>query len=182
MNAQNTEEPTLPFSQIPDYPDSYSGGMLVARMIDGLGFRYYWATEGLEQENLSYRPSPDNRSIGELMQHVHALTAVILTSARKLPNNRNVKEETLNDLHILREQTLRNLEEASKLFAASTDLASHKIIFITSEGITEFPFWNQINGALEDVAWHSGQIATLRRSAGNPMAAGVNPFLGITKK
>ena len=182
MHAQDNMESITPFSQIPDYPDSYSGGNLIARMIDGLGFRYYWATEGLRAEDLAYRPVPDNRSLGELLQHVYSLSGVILNSALKLPNDRTSKMAAMNDLAKLREHTLRNLEEARKQFSASSDLASHKIIFLDAEGSTEFPFWNQINGALEDAVWHSGQIALLRRAAGNPMKAGVNPFLGITEK
>ena len=38
---------TLPYYQIPDYPSSYNAATVAARTIDGLGFRYYWATEGL---------------------------------------------------------------------------------------------------------------------------------------
>ena len=44
---------TLPFSEIPDYPDSYTPGTVMGRLIDGLGFRYYWATEGLSENDLN---------------------------------------------------------------------------------------------------------------------------------
>lgn len=42
----------------------------------------------------------------------------------------------------------------------------------------EHPLWILINGPLADALWHSGQVATLRRAAGNPMPKGVNVFLG----
>lgn len=31
---------TLPFRQIPDYPQTYTTKTILVRMIDGLGFRY----------------------------------------------------------------------------------------------------------------------------------------------
>ena len=51
-NAQDK----LPYDKIPDAPESYTAGSVVSRMIDGLGFRYYWATDGLRTEDLQYRP------------------------------------------------------------------------------------------------------------------------------
>ena len=47
MNSQEK----LPFYEISDYPESYSQAAIVGRMIDGLGFRYYWATEGLNEKD-----------------------------------------------------------------------------------------------------------------------------------
>jgi hypothetical protein len=35
----------LPYREIPMMKESYTAQNTVARMIDGLGFRYYWATE-----------------------------------------------------------------------------------------------------------------------------------------
>ena len=46
--AQNME---LNFKEIPAYPASYSAGNVVVRIIDGLGYRYYWATDGLRSED-----------------------------------------------------------------------------------------------------------------------------------
>jgi hypothetical protein len=43
---------------------------------------------------------------------------------------------------------------------------------------TVIPFWNAINGPLEDAVWHAGQIVTLRRMAGNPINSKVNFFMG----
>jgi len=62
--AQNNPNMTtpLPFREIPAYPESYSAESVVARMIDGLGFRFYWATEGLRPEDLAFRPTPESRS------------------------------------------------------------------------------------------------------------------------
>ncbi|MFT5959604.1 MAG: hypothetical protein ACI8VJ_001363, partial [Polaribacter sp.] len=46
----------LPYYQIPKMEESYTAQNTVARMVDGLGFRYYWATEGLRAEDLAYQP------------------------------------------------------------------------------------------------------------------------------
>lgn len=46
--AQNAEQ--LPYYEIPEPAESYTTGGVLSRMMDGLGFRYYWATEGLRPE------------------------------------------------------------------------------------------------------------------------------------
>ena len=43
-------------------------------MIDGLGFRYYWATHGLRPEDLNYKPSETNRTIEETIDHIYNLS------------------------------------------------------------------------------------------------------------
>jgi len=63
----------LPYFQIPDYPESYSAYTVAARVIDGLGFRYYWATEGLTEKDLVYRPSEEARSMLETIDHIQNL-------------------------------------------------------------------------------------------------------------
>jgi hypothetical protein len=42
----------LPFSSIPKAPVNYSASNSISRMIQGLGFRYHWATEGLKAKYL----------------------------------------------------------------------------------------------------------------------------------
>jgi hypothetical protein len=56
--SQTNMKTELPYYEIPDYPESYTAGAVAARMLDGLGFRYYWATEGLRDEDLVFRPVP----------------------------------------------------------------------------------------------------------------------------
>ena len=55
----------LPFKSIPEYPDNYKSGNIIQRMIQGLGYRYYWATEGLTDKDLKYRPSNFQNLIGQ---------------------------------------------------------------------------------------------------------------------
>ena len=38
MYNANAQEKELPYQQIPDHPEEYGPGNMVARMIDGLGY------------------------------------------------------------------------------------------------------------------------------------------------
>jgi len=60
MSAQEADAP-LPYHTIPEAPENYTAGTMVSRMIDGLGFRYYWATEGLTPDNLTPYYIPQKR-------------------------------------------------------------------------------------------------------------------------
>jgi uncharacterized damage-inducible protein DinB len=175
--AQEAMKETLPYKTIPKAPETYTATNVTARMIDGLGFRYYWATETLSNEDLKYRPGTEGRSIAETMEHIYNLSRTILNSAKKVPNDRTLEQEkpTIGDL---RKRTLENFEMASELIKKSTDLSEHKIVFINAKGSSEFPFWNQINGPIEDAVWHAGQIVLMRRSAGNPFNSKVSVFMG----
>ncbi|WP_394355045.1 DinB family protein [Maribacter aquimaris] len=181
VNAQEMKPKEVPYASIPEAPTTYSAGGVVSRMIDGLGFRYYWATEGLTEGNMDYRPSEKGRNIAETMEHVYGLSVLILNSAQKVPNDRTVEKEKPSR-HELRVQTLINLKTASNLFKTSEDLSAHKIVYKNKKGLTEFPFWYQINGPIEDAVWHAGQIVMMRRSDGNPFNAKVNMFTGQVRE
>ena len=182
MNAQDKKKHELPYAVIPDYPETYTPGSVVSRMIDGLGFRYYWATENLREKDLAYRPGTDSRSVDETLDHILGLSRVILNSALQGSNDRSqTNQETLN-FQEKRNQTLNNLEQASQIFLETDRLEDHPVIFKSSEGETKFPFWNQINGPIADALWHCGQIVSFRRQAGNPFPEGVNVFTGNRKK
>lgn len=181
INAQETMKESLPYMTIPEAPETYTATNVVSRMIDGLGFRYYWATEGLSKEDLKYKPSPEGRSIAETMDHVFGLSMVILNSAKKVPNDRTIEQEQPSKDE-LRARTLANLKMASELIMSSGNLAEHKIIFKSEQGTSEFPFWNQINGPIEDAVWHTGQIVLMRRAAGNPYNSKASVFTGKVRE
>jgi hypothetical protein len=79
----------LPYYEIPEYPESYTAGTVAARAIDGLGFRFYWATEGLRMEDLDFKPNDDGRSSMETIEHIYGLSKVIVnaTLKRTIPKN-----------------------------------------------------------------------------------------------
>lgn len=179
MNAQEKYPQDLPYYQIPDYPDSYTAGTVVARMIDGLGFRYYWATEGLRTEDLAYKPSESNRTIDETLDHLYNLSRVVYNSAIKEINDRTQPSEEALSFQEKRKRTLLNFKKASEIFINAGDLNEHLVIFKSKSGTIINPFWNQINGPIEDAIWHSGQIVALRRASGNPIDPKVNVFRGV---
>jgi len=135
----------------------------------------------LSEEDLKYKPSPEGRSIAETMDHVFGLSMVILNSAKKVPNDRTIEQEQPSKDE-LRGRTLANLKMASELIMASGNLAEHKIIFKNEKGTSEFPFWNQINGPIEDAVWHTGQIVLMRRAAGNPYNSKASVFTGKVRE
>ncbi len=173
----------LPYHQIPDYPQSYTSGAMLSRMIDGLGYRYYWATEGLKASNLKYRTSEDGRNCFETLEHIFGLSVTILNGIRSKPNIRPY-DIPVYSFDELRKLTLENLQKASSLALSKTetDLETSEIIFQRGEAKSEFPFWHMLNGPLADAIYHTGQIVILRRASGNPMNPKVNVFTGKTRE
>ncbi len=174
MNAQEK----LPYHQIPTAPETYTSTTVAARMIDGLGFRYYWATEGLRIEDLEFKPNDEARTTEETINHILGLSQVILNAVLKVPNGTPQPKMTFVEKRI---KTLENLEKASTLLKASKDLADYKMVFQRQEKTTEFPFWNVINGPISDALWHVGQVVSFRRSSGNPFPKDVNVLTGKAK-
>lgn len=182
IHAQNETE-GLPFQAIPEYPDSYTAGTVAARMVEALGFRYYWATEGLTQENLAYRPSEDARSLGETLDHLYGLSETIVNAPQAKANIRPVDWSGMS-WEEKRRKTLANMERASELLKVGEegDMEGYKVIFQRGENSSEFPFWNMLNGPIADAIYHTGQVVSFRRSAGNPIPSGVNVFMGTKRE
>ncbi|WP_430907016.1 hypothetical protein [Maribacter sp. 2-571] len=177
LNAQEVATDSLPYATIPEAPQTYTAGTVVSRMIDGLGFRYHWATEGLTEQAIHYAPDNEGRTIAETMDHVYNLSLVILKSAQRQPRDFTVDLPELT-LEGKRKATLEQLRMASMLFSKAKRLEDFPVVFVRENGRSEFPFWNNINGPIEDAVWHAGQIVTLRRIAGNPINPKVNVFQG----
>lgn len=176
MSQAQEQNQELPYYEISETPESYSQGGIVARMIDGLGFRYYWASEGLNPEDLAFRPSPEARTSEETIDHILGLSTVILNSAIHKANEGNNFEDM--SFYEKRKQTLNNLKTAADIFRKSEDLSEFTVVFKRKNGSNTFPFWNQINGPISDAIWHCGQIVSFRRSSGNPFNSKASVFMG----
>jgi hypothetical protein len=176
MNAQNDSEEKLPYYQIPDYPETNTAGTVAARMVDGLGFRYYWATEGLRAEDLVFKPNEEARSSAETIDHIYDLSKVIVNAILLKPNKSTDEPEM--SFEEKRKQTLINIKTAADILRASLDLSQFNIVFEREGGNTEFPFWNNLNGPIGDALWHCGQVVLLRRSSGNPFNSRASVFTG----
>ncbi len=168
------------YYEIPVAPQDYSATTVVARMVDGLGFRYFWATEGLTDEDLSFKPSEDARTCFETLQHINGLTAILLNTVQQKPNTGGGGEA--KSFTELREETLSNIRQASEILKQADILLEElPLIFQGSSSSTEYPFWNMINGPISDALWHVGQIVTFRRSSGNPLPKGVSVLSGTKR-
>ncbi len=179
IDLHTQDQPHLPYAEIPTAPSSYTAGTVAARMIDGLGFRYYWATHGLRESDLSYKPSDQARTLEETLDHIYGLSTTIVNSPQKQVNQRpaNWPEMSFEEK---RAETLKNLRQASTILGSAGDqqVQSFKLVFKRGDSQTEFPFWNLINGPIADALWHTGQVVLMRRAAGNPINGKVNVFMG----
>ncbi len=159
---------TLPYYEIPNFPEKYSPENVVARMIDGIGFRFYWATEGLRPEDLAHKPSNEARTSEETIDHILGLSAIIINSVRNVVNQRSGEETSPLTFEIKRQKTLENLKAASDILkSGQLKLEDIKMVFKNGDKTTEYPFWNEINGPISDALWHVGQVVSFRRSSGN---------------
>jgi len=179
QSSCNSQE--LPYHQIPDAPENFEAGNVLSRVIDGLGYRYYWATEGLTEENLNYVPKGDTRSMLGTLEHIHGMSNGILKTVKAEPIIRNEDKKAIS-FEEIRAETLKNLKAASDYVRGKDedDLAKMEIIFQRGENKRSFPLWNLLNGQLSDCIYHTGQIVSFRRSSGNPINPEVNVFMGKT--
>ena len=74
---------TLPYETFPSAPELVDGPGVLARLVDSMGFRYRWATEGLGEPDLAFRPVEGAMTLGELRarDELHAS----LSQPRRLP-------------------------------------------------------------------------------------------------
>lgn len=176
LKAQDSK---LPYYEIPPYPETYTAETTSARMIDGLGFRYYWATEGLTEKDLAYKPSDDGRSAGQTIDHIYGLSLVVLNGVKSQVNDfpDDFQEITFDEK---RKNTLSNIYQASEMLKSKKpgEIAELKCIFKNGDSTSELPFWNLINGPIEDAIYHTGQIVLLRRASGNPISPNLSMMMG----
>jgi len=179
MNAQNNN---LPFFEISSEKNHYTSVNIIYRLIEGVGYRYYWASKDLKKKDLDYKPSSSSISSYETLEHIYVLSETIMNSALNKVNNRPT-EKTPKSYNELREGTLMNLQKFNDIILSKNedDLKRIKIVFNRGGREASFPFWNLLNGQIADMIYHTGQIVSFRRTTGNPIQKGVNVFLGKTK-
>jgi len=174
MSQQND----LPYYKIPEYPESYTAGTVAARVIDGLGFRYYWATEGLTEKDLAFKPNEDARTSEQTIDHILSLTLTIVNAAKSEKNE--FPDFSQYSFEQKRKMTLDNIQKASEIVKNGSveDMENYRVIFDNGE----FPFWNMLNGPISDALWHVGQVVSFRRSSGNPFPRGVSVLKGSKRE
>lgn len=145
-------------------PERVDGTSVLARVVDGLAFRYYWATRGLRQEDYEFRPAPDTMSMVELQQHVLHLVCMIKQTTLNTAAREKLASDDPDELRTL---ILENLRAVREHLESLTDegLARHEVL--RRDG-RRYPVWNIMNGPLADALTHVGQMNTFRRLSGNP--------------
>ncbi|MFT5764793.1 MAG: hypothetical protein ACI8VT_000492 [Saprospiraceae bacterium] len=167
----------LPYYSIPGCPDEVSATNTIARFIDGLGFRYRWATEGLTENEMTFRPEKGSKNMIELLNHIYDLayrtshTFGETVSADKRPETFSELRENTLVLYFDLSSRLKEMDDAA-LIAAKTNGR-----MINNQPV----FWYFMNGPIADALTHVGQITSWRRIAGNPQPKGVNVFFGTGK-
>lgn len=171
------------YYEIPDYPEKYSAGTVTSRLLDGLGYRYYWATAGLTEEDYEFRPSMEARSTGETIDHVWGLTVIIRNAAMKERTDFS-QIDAPEGYAAKRAAALENIKQASLILKESSDkdLKAFDLIFLRGDSESKYPFWNGINGPIADAIWHAGQLASFRRSSGNPINSNASMMTGKVKE
>ncbi len=179
FNIMSAQE--LPYHEIPEPSGKYTAGAVVSRMVDGLGFRYYWATKDLTEKDLHYKPSEEARTLLRTLDHIHVLSVMTLSAVEGVAVV--FPKEGALSFKELRRETLTNYKKVSDILRKSEDVSSYVMKIKRSSGETkEFPFWNQLNGPIADAIWHVGQVVSFRRSSGNPLPSGVDFLSGKKRK
>ena len=157
------------FYEIPGYPKGVSATSILTRLLDGLGFRFHWATEGLRQEGYAFRPAEDVMSVTELIRHIWGLINWVGISVLGRSHKRPEEVEAIRN---------QILEIIWELREAVQSMGEEDLGKVTIEGR---PFWHIINGPISDALTHTGQVNSFRRLSGNPVY-GANVFTGTPPK
>lgn len=160
----------LPYRNIPSEPKAISSATILARFIDGLGFRYRWATEGLTNNEIDFRPDPTSMNMMELINHIYDLSEI----TNRIFGGEKGAGDRPESFQGLRVATLIRIKDISQRLKRMTHSE-----FETTVNQSKTPFWYYLNGPIADALTHVGQITTWRRIAGNPQPKGVNVFKGI---
>jgi hypothetical protein len=154
-----------PYRAIPETPLAPTPGAVLARLVDGIGFRYRWATEGLRAEDEDFQPGEGSMSLRKLLQHILVLAGLVDSY---LGGEKPAMPPTEKGVEELRRATFVRIESARARLGAMSDaeLASRRVTHPRTGA--EYPFWNMINGPMCDALTHVGQINAWRRLSGNP--------------
>lgn len=177
MKAQNESDY---YYEIPEYPEKFTAGTVAGRTVDGLGFRFYWATANLRPEDLKSKASPEGRTLEETVDHIYNLTSIVMNATKKEPTVFPIEISGLS-FEEKRNAILEFIKTAANNLKAAKDkeFKEFKMIFQYADGNSnEWPFWNELNGPMADALWHTGQLVVLRRVSGNPFSSNVSVLSG----
>lgn len=181
MTAVNAQD-QLPYYEIPDSPESFKPGDIMSRMVDGLGFRYYWASDSLTEADLNFKPSEEARTSRQTIEHICGLSIFVLRTVK--PDFKVDGDYKTKSYEEIRALTLNYFKVISDEFRGKTgdELASMEIVLGSGDRKRTMPFWNLINGPIEDAVYHTGQLVSFRRASGNPINSNISVLSGKVRK
>lgn len=161
------------YQNLPTPPTESSEGKIIARLVDGIGFRYRVATEGLTQKEIDFCPVEGSMNMMQLIDHIYRLVAWSGT-AFKLEYKTKKEMDSFADY---RQETLHLCQVFSQHLSLLTKEEVSEASVYLKRTDTHYSFWYLINGPLADALTHIGQINTWRRISGNPVPK-ISPFTG----
>lgn len=167
----------LPYQQIPPAPEQFTAAATLVRLADGIAFRFRWATEGLREEDLDFRPCDGSMNMRELFDHLIFLMDLIHVA---LDPDRTGFRDKCADLESFRLNILRRITAIRDQLSSMSDVELARCQVPIKSGKV-YPVWHLINGPMADILTHIGQINSWRRIAGNP-APKANVFLGLAPR
>jgi hypothetical protein len=155
------------FRSLAQYPNREDANGVMMRMVDGLGHRFHWATDGLRPEDHAFSPGAGTKTIGQLVEHVWGLVNWVhgVMGADGKPDGKPEGATAQRESALALLLSLR----------ARLDAMTVEELFAVK--IRDVPVWHVINGPLADALTHTGQISSFRRLAGNTTPRH-NVFLG----
>ena len=153
---------TLPYDSISIPAPSPEGNALLAHLIDGAGFRFRRATEGLTDNVAAFEPPNGAMGLQALMHHMRDLAAVVGGAVDSAGPNHDA-----SGLDALRLATLEHLEAASAAVRSKSADELRAIELRLSDELNG-NLMNLVHGPLSDFLTHVGQVNFVRRLAGNP--------------
>jgi hypothetical protein len=166
--------PSFDFRSLPPGPAAVSGSAVLVRLVEGIGFRFTWATEGLREQDLAFRPTPETMCIAEQTGHVLELVAWVAAATGAITAG-SQEPASAPPFPEARQRIMEVLALLRARLAGMTDGEIGAIQIGSRAGPVPWP--HIVNGPLADALTHIGQIAVLRRSCGNPVPK-ANVFLG----
>lgn len=88
----------LPYYEVPDYPETFTAGTMASRMVDALGFRFYWASFDLKDKDLNYKANDAGRSVKETINHIYDLSKIIVNATQNKANDRAKEDLSYTDM------------------------------------------------------------------------------------
>lgn len=104
---------------MPASAENYTAGNVASQLIDGPGFRFYWATDSLREEDLIFKPDKEARSTIETIAHIYEMSITIKNAATQTINTPD--QSPVPSFNEMRKITLENFEVASNILRSSSD-------------------------------------------------------------